>query len=138
MATLPPLVSLAEFGTWVGEDLEGNAQAEMVLNSASALVRAEARRTWVDDGGALADVPEQVRTITLEVASRRWRNPEGYTSETDGDYTYRQEAENASVYLTEDEKDLLAPLRKPRSGLWTLPTTRGESPWCSSYLNILD
>jgi len=138
MATLPPLVTLEELGTWVGEDLADNEQAAMVLAAASALVRAEARRTWVDDGGALAEVPEQVRTITLESAGRRWRNPEGYTGETDGDYNYRQEAENASVYLLEAEQDILARLRRPRSGLWTLPTTRGEIPWRSGYHHVLD
>src|SRR5690606_1100328 len=64
MASLPPLVTLADFGTWVGEDLTGDQQAAMILDAASALVRAEARRTWTDDSGNLVDVPEQVRTIT--------------------------------------------------------------------------
>ncbi|WP_117198974.1 hypothetical protein [Nocardiopsis sp. TNDT3] len=138
MATLPPLVTLEEFGTWVGEELTGNDQAAMVLAAASALVRAEARRTWVGEDGHLAEVPEQVRTITLESAARRWRNPEGYTGETDGDYNYRQDAENASVYLLEPERDILARLRRPRSGLWTLATTRGEIPWRSNYHHVLD
>src|SRR5690554_8051834 len=124
MASLPPLVTLAEFGTWVGEDLTGDQQAAMILDAASALVRAEARRTWTDDSGNLVDVPEQVRTITLEVAARRWRNPEGYTSETDGDYTYRMDDAQASLYLTDIEREMLAVYRRPRSGLWTLPTTR--------------
>lgn len=135
---LPPLVSLAEFGTWVGEDLDGSTQAEMVLVSASALVRAEARRTWTTEDGTLAEVPEQVRTITLEVAARRWRNPEGFTSETDGDYTYRLDADQASLYLLDAERDILSALRQPRSGLWTLATTRGETPWRSGYHHVLD
>lgn len=135
---LPPLVTLTEFGVWVGDDLAGDQQAEMVLASASALVRAEARRTWTTEDGQLSDVPDQVRTIVLEVAARRWRNPEGYTSETDGDYTYRQEAETASLYLLDAERDILARLRRPRSGLWTLPTTRGETPWRSGYHHVLD
>ena len=59
MASLPPLVTLADFGTWVGEDLTGDQQAAMILDAASALVRAEARRTWTDDSGNLVDVPEQ-------------------------------------------------------------------------------
>ncbi|WP_435109395.1 hypothetical protein [Nocardiopsis synnemataformans] len=139
MATLPLLVTLKEFGEWVGEgDLTDNTQAEMVVRAVSGLVRGEARRTWVDEDGALVEVPENVRTIVFEAAARRWRNLEGYTSETDGDYTYRQEAENASVYLNEDEKDILARLRRPRSGLWTLATTRGEIPWRSSYHHVLD
>lgn len=133
---LPPLVTLAEFGTWVGEDLTGDQQAAMILDAASALVRAEARRTWTDDSGTLVDVPEQVRTITLEVAARRWRNPEGYTSETDGDYTYRMDDAQASLYLTDIEREMLAAYRRPRSGLWTLPTTRGTPPrGCWSVLD---
>src|SRR5690606_27382040 len=31
---LPPLVTLAEFGTWVGEDLTGDQQAAMILDAA--------------------------------------------------------------------------------------------------------
>lgn len=137
MASLPPLVTLADFGTWVGEDLTGDQQAAMILDAASALVRAEARRTWTDDSGTLVDVPEQVRTITLEVAARRWRNPEGYTSETDGDYTYRMDDAQASLYLTDIEREMLAAYRRPRAGLWTLPTTRGTPPR-GGYWSVLD
>lgn len=137
MASLPPLVTLADFGTWVGEDLTGDQQAAMILDAASALVRAEARRTWTDDSGTLVDVPEQVRTITLEVAARRWRNPEGYTSETDGDYTYRMDDAQASLYLTDIEREMLAAYRRPRAGLWTLPTTRGAPPR-GGYWSVLD
>lgn len=51
-------------------------------------------------------VPMRVKTITLEVAARAWRNPNGYSSETVDDYTYRRDVNTrqAGVYLTDDER----------------------------------
>lgn len=56
--------------------------------------------------GPLDPVPTRVRAIALEVAARAWRNPEGYSSETVDDYTYRRDAatRQAGVYLTADER----------------------------------
>lgn len=50
--------------------------------------------------------PARVRAITFEVAARAWRNPEGYSSETVDDYTYRRDAATRSggVYLTDAER----------------------------------
>jgi hypothetical protein len=47
------------------------------------------------------------QAITLEVAARAWRNPDGYSSETVDDYTYRRDSETrrAGVYLTATEMD---------------------------------
>lgn len=53
--------------------------------------------------------PARVRAITLEVAARSWRNPEGYSSETVDDYTYRRDADTraAGIYLTDAERAAL-------------------------------
>lgn len=133
MAASPPLVELADFATWLGLaefSGEDEPRAEAVLAAASALVREEARRTWVDaETGELTPVPDAVQVIVKEAAKRAWLNPEGYTAEGDGDYNYKLEAESAGIYLTEEEQRILGRYRQPRSGLWTLPTTRGEIPW---------
>ena len=53
----------------------------------------------------------RVRAITLEVAARAVRNPNGASSETVDDYTYRlpSETRQAGVYLTDAERaELLA------------------------------
>ena len=53
-----------------------------------------------------ATPPTRVKTITLEVAARAVRNPNGYSSETVDDYTYRLPTESraAGVYLTPAER----------------------------------
>lgn len=50
--------------------------------------------------------PARVTAITLEVAARAWRNPQGYSSETIDDYTYRRDADTrrAGVYITDGER----------------------------------
>lgn len=62
--------------------------------------------------GELDPVPVRVRAIALEVAARAYRNPEGVTSETIDDYTWRrgESTSGAGVYLTPDEYATLARL----------------------------
>ena len=52
------------------------------------------------------------KAVALEVASRAYRNADGYSSETVDDYTYRRDAatRSAGVYLTADEKSTLLAL----------------------------
>ena len=63
-----------------------------------------------DITGPLATPPMRVRAITLEVAARAYRNPNGYSSETIDDYTYRRDGDTrqAGVYLTDAEARELA------------------------------
>lgn len=57
-------------------------------------------------GELAAPISARVTAITLEVAARAYRNPDGYASETIDDYTYRRDANTrqAGVYLTPAEK----------------------------------
>jgi hypothetical protein len=59
-----------------------------------------------------APYPAGVRAVTLEVAARAYRNPEGASSETIDDYTFRRDGATASggVYLTDTERTDLARL----------------------------
>jgi hypothetical protein len=79
-----------------------DAAVTLLTNLANGLVE--------DITGALAPVPTRVKTITLEVAARAYRNPHGYSSETVDDYTYRRDADTrqAGVYLTAAEAAELA------------------------------
>lgn len=68
-------------------------------------------------------IPTRVKAITLEVAARAYRNPNGYSSETVDDYTYRRDADTrqAGVYLTNAEAaEVLRLTGQARSGFYTV------------------
>lgn len=75
------------------------------LDSSADLIVALANGLVGDVVGDFDPLPTRVTTITLEVAARAWRNPQGYSSETIDDYTYRRDADTrqAGVYLTDTE-----------------------------------
>ena len=106
-------------------------RAIAVLEDASALVRDVVGATlWIDpDTGAtlLASVPASVRTVVLRAAERAMRNPDGFSSESAGDYSYQRNAvPGPGVYLTDGE---LRILRKAigKTGLWTQQVTRDDT-----------
>ena len=55
--------------------------------------------------GDLTPIPTRVKAITLEVAARAYRNPDGYATESIDDWRGGRPAETAAagVYLTESE-----------------------------------
>lgn len=61
-------------------------------------------------GDLVAPYPSRVRAITLEVAARAYRNPQGASSETIDDYTFRRDGDTAAggVYLTRAERSELS------------------------------
>lgn len=67
-------------------------------------------------GNPEGDPSTKARSITLEVAARAYRNPDGYSSETVDDYTYRlpEDARRAGVYLTATEAAELGFIVSPR------------------------
>jgi hypothetical protein len=90
-----------EVGSLAGIDL---ARAQAALDDVSALVRDEsAGRTWLDDTGAAAP-PPGIKVVTIQAAMRVYNNPDNYTSESVGDYSYQREQGTTSLYLTDDEK----------------------------------
>lgn len=60
-------------------------------------------------GDLSAPFPARARAVALEAAARAYRNPEGATSETIDDYTFRRDGATSSggVYLTPSEMALL-------------------------------
>ena len=103
--------------------------AQSVLDEASEVVRAESgSNTWVNpDDPTEVVAPRIVWIITLRVAERAIRNPDGYSAETAGDYSYQRNAVGADggLYLTEWELRMLRRV-SGRSGVWTQQVTRGE------------
>lgn len=130
-SALPPLATVDDLVDWIGEPIEGDAdvaRAGGVLSLASALVRRETERSWVEEGGGLAsNIPDDVRLVTLACAARGYLNPEGMVDESLDDYRGRRIVQEAGLYLTASERDLLAPLAgRPHQGLGVVSTTRGE------------
>lgn len=107
-----------ETGTLQGPDL---ARAQAALADASALVRAEANKAWLDSDSNVT-APAQVVTIVVKAALREFKNPDGFTSEQMGDYSYR--TDNAGgVYLTEDERRIVRSAAGSGAyGAWTVHT----------------
>lgn len=106
-----------EIGSLQGADL---ARAQASLDDASALVRAEAGINWLSGDGTTVTAPAQVVTITVKAAMREFKNPDGFTSEQIGDYSYR--VDNAGgVYLTDEERRIIR-LSAGGAGLWTVRT----------------
>lgn len=118
-------------------------RVEAVLEDVSEFVREESRKDWLkrDSAGVIVepyevDAPRIVSTITLRVAERAIRNPEGFSSESAGDYSYQRNGATGEggIYLTQREIDVLR-RAGGRTGLWTQPVTRGEDWYSTEWVN---
>jgi hypothetical protein len=92
------------------DDLAAYLNDNTVTTSVNAALIVELANQLVSDiTGDQTTPPARVRAITFEVAARAFRNPEGYSSETIDDYTYRRDAETrrAGVYVTPSEREEL-------------------------------
>jgi hypothetical protein len=128
---LTPLAERSDLETRmkrVFETSEDEDEADSVLDEASEIVREESGQTWLDpDNPSIVTAPRIVRIITLRVAERRLRNPDGLSAETAGDYSYQRNGVGAdgSSYLTEWELGVLHKYAG-RTGMWNQPLTKGD------------
>ncbi|MCK2239395.1 MULTISPECIES: hypothetical protein [unclassified Crossiella] len=122
-AAVPPLASLAELETRMRRPLAGTPDEDgalAALADASALVRAE-----VPPALLIPTTPPAVVAVVCQSAARAVRNPDGFQSETAGQYTYRYgDPAVTGVYLTEEERAVLRRLSR-RSGLRSTRTPYG-------------
>jgi len=132
MADLPTLATVSELADWLAEpiaadSLEGK-RAVMCLRAASALVRKESGRTWVDEDNALlSPLPEDVKMVTLYCASRIFDNRSAQTRGGIDDYNEGWKVDEAGAYLTATERRMLAPFRFSQAGgIGVVSTTRVE------------
>ena len=132
MDVLPPLADVRDLEFRLRRSFDTDdetAPAEAALDEASEIVRAESGNDWVSpDDPALITAPRIVKTIVLRMAERKLRNPDGFSSESAGDYSYQRNGVGAdgSLYLTAWERKVL--LRAAgKSGLWNQPLTRNEA-----------
>lgn len=140
---LPSIASTTDLAEWLGLEFAAESadegRAETVLAHASAAVRVEARRQWVDEEGALDGVPEGIPELVVQIAARMWANPTGAEQQTTGPFARR----NLANTLTDAEKDAVhAAVRADEGttstgGLWTLSTTRGELESRVTLVNVV-
>lgn len=100
-------VQMSDIETALGRTLTDSEKAQATQWIADALMLIEARL------GALADLDANVLDyVVREAVSARFRNPEGYQSETIDDYTYRHGSDTRRVTILPEWWDLLTPLRE--------------------------
>lgn len=101
-----------------------------MLSRVSAVVRSAAGVTW--EG---VEVPEEVEAVVLEVATRVWTNPNGIRQQATGPFSASYAV--VGVYLTDEERRILAKYRANQRGLWTLNTTRGDDEGDTVWVPIV-
>jgi hypothetical protein len=99
------------------DDLAAYMQVPAVTPTTGALL-SELTDDLIADayGGPLpTPAPARVRRIALEVAKRAYQNPNGYVSETLGDYSYNRGSrsspramDQSGLYLTDEERRAIA------------------------------
>jgi len=126
-ATTSDLVTLT--GRSFDADSIGEPRAALLLEAASAAVRAHAKADW--DNDPPSDV-EVFRLVTLTVAARVWVNPAGSVQETTGPYSITNPSDGGvpGIYLTRSERDQIDEAQRntatARSPITTLSTTRED------------
>lgn len=131
---LPALATVSELASWMGTPIDdGDARAELLLESASGLVRSAAGLTWVDENDELTDVHPDARTITLTAAARAWANPSGASQTSTGPFS---SSWPSTPMLTTEERATLTRLRTSTGGLYTIATTRTENGLPDRYLEV--
>lgn len=134
MAAPTPIAAVSDLAEWLGEAISEDAdvtRAGWALRMASALVRAEAGLTWLNDEGALDNPPETAVLVTLACAARGYKNPTGVSDVTEqiDDYMHREHSsvEESGFYLTDSERFQLGKLGENyRGGIGTVTTERGD------------
>lgn len=118
----------ARLGVSLDPESADGARAQAALDDASALIRAEAGKDWLDEAGALAaDLPVIVQQIALAVALRAYRNPDGATQTSIGDVSISFSGRGGvgSVYLTADERRAI----RKAAGVATVKSVALETPY---------
>lgn len=121
----PPLATLEDLEARLGQPVPADQEtrALALLDDASALVRAVARRSWIEDG-ELADVPTAVVGVVANVAARAFRNPDGVTQDTAGPFTVSYGPLAAErLFLTRGEREILSRFTR---NIGTISLTRGS------------
>lgn len=97
-------VQVSDIETALGRTLTPTESGQASQWIADALMLVEARL------GALAELnADRLDFVVREAVTTRFRNPEGYQSESIDDYTYRHGSESRRVTILPEWWDLLSP-----------------------------
>lgn len=131
MASSPALVSLDDFALRLGGlSASDEDRAQACLDDASALIRAEAGdEDWVDDDGALEEVPGVVVAVCVAASIRAFRNPEGVRTESIGTYSVAYADTSTAVFLTEGERRIV----RRAAGLSGIGSVQLEGEWSTGF-----
>ncbi|WP_314325445.1 hypothetical protein [Paenarthrobacter ilicis] len=140
-----PLATPEELSDWLGEPITEGAdvkRAERFIRFASALVRKESGRTWVQDDGEnlVPDIPDDIGLVVVQAAARAYENPNGQTSDALDDWRGTFKVDEVGVYLTDTEKSMVSKFKSARlGGLGTIATTRIDSvPESAGWVPVED
>lgn len=124
----PALATIDDLEALLGSSVDDPTQALARLRQASAIVRAEAGATWLnEDETELDGVPADIPDLVAGMVERASRNPDGATQETAGEFSRSFGSQAAErLYLTAGEKAVIAAAAGRRPGLGTITTTRGD------------
>lgn len=103
-------VVAADIETALGRTLTDVEEAQATQWIADALVLVEAR---LGDPALLNQ--SRLDFVVREAVVARFRNPDGYASETIDDYTYRLPSETRRITILPEWWDLLSPRRRGRA-----------------------
>ncbi len=117
--------TVVDVGTRLGRTIdstEEQAQVQAWLDDVEVLIRSRIP----DLPGLVAAGAPTVATLVMVESNaviRKIRNPEGYTSETIDDYTYRynEQVRRGDIFLTDDEWALLLPTSRARGAFTVRP-----------------
>jgi hypothetical protein len=126
------LVDVGQLEARLGRQLAGDdlTRGIAVIEDATELARLEVGYAkWTDpdtDIFLVSSVPGSAKAVVLRAAERAMRNPGGFSSESAADFSYQRNGAQVGVYFTDAEIAILRRSVK-RTGLWTQPTTRGDT-----------
>jgi hypothetical protein len=132
---LPPFASLDDLETRTGP-VDDATRAEAALDDASALIRAEAGKTWVTSDALDADTPDILVVVCITVARRVIENPNGVASESLGDATISYENASGDVYLTAGEKRLVRRAAGISGSMGAIDLEVGTPRWTGDVLAV--
>lgn len=127
----PPLADLDDLIRRVGSIVDAPDAALVLLEQASAIVRAYAGQTWLDSNGALSGVPDDIPGVVVSMVERATRNPDGLAGESVGPFSRSfGPAAYDRLYLTKAERMVIR-AAVGNTGIGTISTTRGslETAW---------
>lgn len=132
--SLPDITTTAALAARLGRTLAGAdlARAAAAIVDVSALARGIARQEWPD---APDGVPDDVVVVVLAGARRLFENPGGFIVEGMGPLTATRAASTVSGSPFTAAEVRILEKAKPRSGLWTLPTTRGDRDYETGFVS---